>query len=72
MVMGGRAGKMRGKSRIARVWVGVKCPALGTTGRPLPLSSRRWRVIGIREEVAASGVGSVSGGLVERVALVGE
>ena len=46
--------------------------AVGTTGRSLPLSSRRLRVIGVRVEVAASGVGSVSGGLGERVALVGE
>jgi len=70
--MGGLVGETRRKNKIVHILVGVMSPALGTTGRFLPLSSRRLRIIGIREEVVVSGVGSVSGGLGGRGVLVVE
>jgi len=51
-------------------WGGGKFPALGTS-RLLPLPSRM-RVTGIKVEVAVSAVGSVSGGLGGKGALVVE
>ena len=72
-VMVGRlVGETRRKNKIIHILVGVMSPALGTTDRSLPLSCRGLRVIGIRVEVAASRVGSISGGLGGRGILVVE